>query len=152
MAFKVRFCILFSHPRILALLGIASIGAVLLGQPTHSEHADLSRHWFLLFMASCQVGRRLLLQIRQQLLEVLSIAKWIEVGVLRRMLRIIPALLHGLVEQFHRPVGVLVLLVCDLGAGQRIDAGEVVPLAGAPDSGAWSARRPRPPPLGPFQP
>ena len=70
---------------------------------------------------------------------------------LRRVLRIIPARLHGLLEQFHRPVGVLFLLVCDLGAGQRIDAGEVVPLAGVPSSGSWSARRPRPPPRGPFR-
>ncbi len=73
-------------------------------------------------------GRHLLIQIRQELLEVLAIAKWVDVGAVRRMLRIIPARVHGLFEQFHCPIGVFLILVCGLFAGQRIDAGEEIRL------------------------
>ena len=48
------------------------------------------------------------------------------------MLRIVPARIYGLLEQFHCSVSVFLLLVRDVDAGHRIGAGEVVPLAGVP--------------------
>src|SRR5262249_22159308 len=77
-------------------------------------------------------GRRSLRQPPQQLLEVVPPTQRVEVRVPRHVGGVVEAGSHGLAQQRHRPVGVLLPLVGALAAGDRVDAGEVVPLFGVP--------------------
>src|SRR5262245_14896466 len=47
------------------------------------------------------------LQLRQQFLEVVTVAQRVEVGVFLHVSGVLVACLHGLLQQFHRPVSVL---------------------------------------------
>src|SRR6185436_1061521 len=67
-----------------------------------------------------------------QLLEVFAIAQRGQVSIFGHVDSIAVTGGGGLAKEFHRPISVQLLLLGDLVAGDRQNAGEVVPLVGGP--------------------